>query len=97
MTNHRIESLRRNAALLTDRGYTTAAGVLLREAGRIEREQAEEKRIDDYAAEAFRAGCEHLGIDRNWDTTETKTKELYRSITHAILVKCDLENIEVPF
>ncbi|MEE2058946.1 hypothetical protein [Rhodococcus artemisiae] len=94
MTDHRIESLRQNAALLTDCGLVTAAGVLLREADRIEREQADEKRIDDYAEEAYRAAGVFLKSGTNWARADDRAKDCYRAVVRAVLAKRDEDRAE---
>lgn len=90
MTDHRIESLRQNAALLTDCGYTTAAGVLLREADRIEREQSDEKRIDTLARVFLRAEDEvaEYGLTP-WFEQHENQRSAYRAGIRAVLARLD--------
>lgn len=56
------ESLRAHALLLEEKDFFGAAGLFLSEADRIEREQAEEKRIDECVAAYVKALADFSGL-----------------------------------
>lgn len=104
MTDHRIELMRANADFLEERGCSAAAFVLRREAEQIEREQADEKRIEYLAQKSWNARFADMqvwapltvqGLD--WHSIDERFRETERIGIRAVLHAINIETMEVPF
>lgn len=74
-------------------GYRHAAFSLREAADELKREQdakqAAEKRIDEYAKEAYRAAGVFLKSGTNWSRADDRAKDCYRAVVRAVLARLD--------
>ncbi|MBX4168078.1 hypothetical protein K3M35_05275 [Rhodococcus sp. DMU2021] len=97
MTDVTPEMLRAVADWIFDTALPASVAHALADAARqMEREQADEQRIDELAAEAYRAAGVYLKSSTNWKNASPSAVGLYSAVIRAVLYRIEQEDAGTP-